>query len=200
MDEIVARSMLKWPNVPAVYGWLRLDRRGNWRVKMPSASGAAQRYERIRNAGLTDFIGRNYARDATGRYFFQNGPQRVFVAVDYTPYVYRLDDAGLGFVAQNGEPAAGLTRMMLDEKGALLLECQPGVGVVLDRDLAKVIEALRESIADEEVLFAAVQGGEARRIRLHGRDLELAPVLSAEVPRRYGYVSQPEPPPGEREC
>ncbi|MFL6574046.1 MAG: DUF2946 family protein, partial [Burkholderiales bacterium] len=24
MDEIVARSLAKWPNVPAVYGWLSL--------------------------------------------------------------------------------------------------------------------------------------------------------------------------------
>jgi len=200
MDQIVQRSMLKWPNVPAVYGWLRLDRRGNWLVKMPSGPGMPNRYERIRNAVVTDFIGRNYARDESGRYFFQNGPQRVYVACDYTPYVFRLDDAGTGFAAQNGEPAAGLTRMMLDESGALLLECRPDVGVVLDRDLAKVIEAVRDSVADEEELFAAVQGGEARRIRICGQDLELAPVLSAEVPRRYGYVPHPAPPPGEREC
>src|ERR1051326_6893112 len=31
MDEIVARSLAKWPNVPAVYGWLALDRRGKRR-------------------------------------------------------------------------------------------------------------------------------------------------------------------------
>ena len=30
MDETGLRSMAKWPNVPAVYGWLTLDRRGNW--------------------------------------------------------------------------------------------------------------------------------------------------------------------------
>ena len=33
MDEMVARSLAKWPNVPAVFGWLELDRRGNWRIK-----------------------------------------------------------------------------------------------------------------------------------------------------------------------
>ncbi len=192
--------MLKWPNVPSVYGWLRLDRRGNWLVKMPSAPGIAYRYERIRNPALTDFIARNYARDGEGRYFFQNGPQRVFVTVEYTPYVYRLDDAGQGFVAHSGERVFGLNRMMLDENGAMLLECDPDVGVVLDRDLAKVIKAMRDSVADEEALFAAVQGGEARRIRICGQDLELAPVLSAEVSRRYGYVTHPAPPPGECEC
>jgi len=33
VDEAVLRSIAKWPNVPAVYGWLKLDRRGNWLIK-----------------------------------------------------------------------------------------------------------------------------------------------------------------------
>ena len=49
MDALVARSMAKWPNVPAVYGWLELDRRGSWRIKG----------ERIGHRGLCDFIARN---------------------------------------------------------------------------------------------------------------------------------------------
>jgi len=77
MDEIVSRSMLKWPDVPAVYGWLSLDRRGNWMIKT-----VAGRFERIANAAVREFIGRNYAADAEGRWYFQNGPQRVFVALD----------------------------------------------------------------------------------------------------------------------
>ncbi|HET8728586.1 MAG TPA: DUF2946 family protein, partial [Alphaproteobacteria bacterium] len=32
MDESVLRAMTKWPNVPAVYGWLQLDQRGNWLI------------------------------------------------------------------------------------------------------------------------------------------------------------------------
>jgi len=79
MDEIVARAIAKWPNVPAVYGWLSLDRRGNWAIKG----------ERIRNRLVAEFIARNYGHDAQGRWFFQNGPQRVFVQLAYTPLVYR---------------------------------------------------------------------------------------------------------------
>ncbi|MBP7581842.1 MAG: DUF2946 family protein, partial [Vogesella sp.] len=30
MDALVLAAMDKWPNVPAVYGWLRLDARGQW--------------------------------------------------------------------------------------------------------------------------------------------------------------------------
>ena len=80
MDEIVKQGMAKWPNVPSVYGWLSLDRRGNWLIKG----------ERIANPIVADFIGRNYEHDEKGRWFFQNGPQRVFISLDYTPYVYRL--------------------------------------------------------------------------------------------------------------
>ena len=70
MDDLVLRGMAKWPNVPAVYGWLSLDRRGQWLIKG----------ERISNPIVTAFIGRNYERDERGCWFFQNGPQRVFVA------------------------------------------------------------------------------------------------------------------------
>jgi hypothetical protein len=57
MDEIVLRGMARWPGVPKVYGWLALDRRGEWRLKNP-ASGA---FERVGNRALREFIGRNYA-------------------------------------------------------------------------------------------------------------------------------------------
>ncbi|HEV7478182.1 MAG TPA: DUF2946 family protein, partial [Burkholderiales bacterium] len=85
MDEIVARSMAKWPNVPAVYGWLSLDRRGSWRIKA----------ERISNVALREFIARNYQADERGCWYFQNGPQRVFVELAYTPLVVHYEDEAL---------------------------------------------------------------------------------------------------------
>ena len=65
MDASVLRSVLKWPDVPAVYGWLRLDRRGGWRIRTAmTASGPV--FEPIGNAALREFIGRNYAGDEQG--------------------------------------------------------------------------------------------------------------------------------------
>src|SRR3982074_1268149 len=80
MDDIVLRGLARWPDVPAVYGWLALDRRGNWLI----------RGEPVNNAVFPAYIGRNYQHDSEGRWFFQNGPQRVFAAFDYTPIVYRV--------------------------------------------------------------------------------------------------------------
>jgi len=123
MDESVVRSMAKWPDVPAVYGWLGLDRRGNWLIKG----------EKIGNRALREFIGRNYQSDAQGRWFFQNGPQRVFVALAYTPLVLHFEgEALLDHCGRPFQPELAL----LDEEGSVLMLGKPGIGLLDDRDLA----------------------------------------------------------------
>ena len=124
MDEAVLRSMVKWPDVPDVYGWLSLDRRGNWLI----------RGERIANPGIRDFICRNYAPDARGCWYFQNGPQRVFVALAYTPLVVRYE--GDALIDHCGRAFAP-TQAMLDDEGSVLLAGEPGIALLDDRDLAR---------------------------------------------------------------
>ena len=48
---------------------------------------------RIEHDGLRGFIQRNYEADARGCWFFQNGPQRVYVELEAAPWVFRLDAA-----------------------------------------------------------------------------------------------------------
>jgi hypothetical protein len=127
MDEIVARSMARWPNVPAVYGWLSLDRRGNWRIKQ----------ERVGNAALREFIARNYQADERGCWFFQNGPQRVFVRLDYTPLVVHYE--GEALFDHCGCPFAGST-LYQDDEGSVLLAGESGIALLDDRDLVRVAE------------------------------------------------------------
>ena len=71
MDEIVVQAMAKWPNVPAAYGWLRLDRRGNWRLVDRNAPGFDETVHgagtRLEHAGFADSICRNYQADEQGR-------------------------------------------------------------------------------------------------------------------------------------
>src|SRR5256885_15532284 len=123
MDPVVARAMAKWPNVPAVYGWLSLDRRGNWRIKD----------ERVTNAALREFIARNYEAEGDGRWYFQNGPQRVYVTLAYTPLVVHyeadelIDHCGRAFVVRAA---------YLDDEGSVLMaggRARPPLG---DRELA----------------------------------------------------------------
>ena len=200
MDDIVLRSMMKWPDVPAVYGWLRLDRRGRWLIRMP---GEPARFERIVHTGLNEFIGRNYACDGEGRYFFQNGPQRVYVGLEYTPWVYRLDDAGARLVTHTGVPAGAIRAAHFDEHAALLLECETGVGEVLDRDLAAIEERLRDANdapLDVENLLREAQAGRRPAARLMHANVVFDALRAGAVPARFGFVPDPRPPAGQPDC
>ena len=128
MDALVSQAMAKWPNVPAVYGWLSLDRRGNWRIKG----------ERIANQALRDFISRNYESDSAGRWYFQNGPQRVYVTLDYTPLVVHYDGDELR--DHCGRPFAA-RETYLDDEGSVLLAGEDTVALLDDRDLARFADS-----------------------------------------------------------
>lgn len=138
MDETVVRAMARWPNVPDCYGWLALTRRGEWRI--------GERRERIAHRGLSEFINRNYLAGEHGAWFFQNGPQRVWVSLDYTPLVYRTDRAlPSQFVAHTGTPARHLERVAIDQDGSLILLTELGPGVLDDRDLAAMLPMIHAS-------------------------------------------------------
>jgi Protein of unknown function (DUF2946) len=160
MDPAVRRSLTKWPDVPQAYGWLRLDRRGNWRLKLPGTS----RYERIANAALRDFICRNYEADERGRWYFQNGPQRVYVALDYAPLVLHYE--GEALVDHCGRRVLARATYV-DEEGSVLIQIDRAVGLLDDRDLA---------------WFAA---------RHEASWAELPRVERSAAGARFGFVSEP---------
>jgi hypothetical protein len=193
--------MAKWPNVPAVYGWLSLDRRGNWLIKG----------ERIPNPLVTDFIGRNYACDERGCWYFQNGPQRVFVNLDYAPFVFRVvSPAGkpLTLEAHNGQPVAQVKGIWMDEKGALLLDTDLGAGAVHDRDLERLLphfvdangNALAEEILDE--LMDEAERGQPVPLwlKVHDSNVKVEPIGSPDIGGRFAFVARPEPPADEEVC
>jgi hypothetical protein len=196
MDEIVLRAMQKWPNVPQVFGWLRLDRRGRWLVK--TARGD---FDRVANPALVEFIDRNYECDEQGRWFFQNGPQRVFVRLDYTPWVYRLNEASDGLVTHTGRDAGRICELLVDEAGGLLAAGDPGIGVVDDRDLP----ALADLLCGDEPLLDRVQvliesGVPAAEIQVLGQRAMLGAVRSDQVAARFGFNPRPAPPEGRPDC
>ncbi|HSD43161.1 MAG: DUF2946 family protein [Bacteroidota bacterium] len=203
MDEIVIRAMQKWPNVPNVFGWLKLDRRGNWLVKSRQSGAGAPAFERITNAAVIDFIGRNYAHDERGRWFFQNGPQRVFVTLEYTPFVYRLRDDGDSIETHTGVAATEVRSAWIDDGGMLVLETELGPGVLLDRDLPRLLDRIETASgrASEESLAALTAGAVPDlTLELGRRRVPLSALAVGEAAARFGFDPAPAPVPGEPEC
>jgi len=98
--------------------------RGNWRIKG----------QRISNAALRAFIARNYECDAQGRWFFQNGPQRVYVSLAYTPLVVHYDADRL--FDQCGRPF-GCDTIYQDDEGSVLIAAGGKIALLDDRELAR---------------------------------------------------------------
>jgi hypothetical protein len=197
MDETVLRAIAKWPNVPAVYGWLSLDRRGQWLIKG----------ERIANPLVTGFIGRNYGSDLEGRWFFQNGPQRVYVRLECTPQVFFVQrmEGDPAIVTHTGAVATQVREAVVDESGALVLRTDVGVGVVCDRDLSAASEMLlTESgqAVDDDVLASLLAGaGEAQvQLQFGARRIAVQAIASSELRHKFAFNPDPRPTPGEPDC
>jgi hypothetical protein len=200
MDDIVLRGMAKWPNVPSVFGWLSLDRRGHWLLKG----------DRVTNPGIAEFFGRNYSRDERGRWFLQNGPQRVFVSLDYTPYIYRVvstPGAALQVTAHSGNSTVDIRGVYMDDSGQMLLDTALGIGLVHDSDLELLVPRFRLNgkIPDESALATALdalQDGRDPGLQLDAGASLIAvqPVRAADVPATFGFVARPVQPAGEAEC
>jgi hypothetical protein len=163
MDDIVKQALAKWPNVPACYGWLGLDARGNWymrddrvQAQGPFAGGTMQsKGSQLKHEKLIEFIQRNYEPDELGQWFFQNGPQRVYVELEATPLIWRVQD-DFSIQDHTGR-AARLQRCLLDEQGRVYLEADTGFGLVHSMDMSHVAEAVEQGLwLPQEVLAAAL--------------------------------------------
>ena len=202
MDEQVLRSLVKWPNVPDCYGWLALDRRGQWRMRDEFTQQHHLPGQVIVHQALKEFISRNYARDSQGRYFFQNGPQRVFITLDATPWVVRITPSDqstqLLTQCQNSlEPTAALS----DENGNIYIVGKVTQTIYEDNDRGKFSIQESESIAllhDHDLdLFSELASLREETCSFggswnwHGKQLPLDPIHSSELANRFHYVAKP---------
>ncbi|WJF89731.1 DUF2946 family protein [Paraburkholderia bonniea] len=188
MDETVRQALIKWPNVPACTGWLLLDRRGNWRMRDEATQASGTAGEPIRHRALLSFINRNYACDEHGQWFFQNGPQRVYVELAYAPWSVRLatdaqgtltltDQAGNAF-----EPDIGL----IDEEGSVLFAdnaTPPRLALLHDHDL--------ELFAEHATLDETGHSGVFRWRPAPVLPLLLEATTRDALPARFGFVMSP---------
>jgi hypothetical protein len=220
MDDIVRRALEKWPDVPACTGWLLLDRRGGWRMRDETAQQAGDQGALITHAALLGFIHRNYAADDLGQWYFQNGPQRVFVELAYTPWIVRLSETvdGPRLNNQAGAPFAPAA-CWLDEAGNVLFSdtaTRPHLALLHDHDLDLLADRLilddgervdpahdsatrQDAQAAPENALAGATGMPAtpagRQVgTLHwsdGRQLPVFDLVSEQAERRFGFVRSP---------
>ncbi|WP_197019063.1 DUF2946 family protein [Thioalkalivibrio sp. HK1] len=193
VDEYLSRAVAKWPDVPAVHGWLALDRRGRWLL----------RGSRVLNPALIDYISRNYRSDSQGRWFFQNGPQRVYVDLDCTPFVHSLDGNGR-LITHTGRPVSCVCNAWMDETGSLILEAEPGPGLVNDRDLAVLCESLvdeKDRPVDDEAFLRWMADADTPldahlpkiRLAIQGARIDIARIHSSRIADRLGFDPSPRP-------
>jgi len=150
MDAIVEAALRKWPNVPHCHGWLALDARGNWYMRDERVQHAGPfpqvKGSRIEHEKLLGFIARNYACDEAGAWFFQNGPQRVYVDLEAAPWVWRVADAaGWPLCSHTGREAA-FDSAWLDEHGRLFVATDIGYGLVHTLDMGLAAQAVESGV------------------------------------------------------
>lgn len=188
MEEWVVRALTRWPNVPALYGWLSLDRRGHWLIKG----------EPITRPQIIDTINPNYAADSRGCWYFQNGPQRGYVSLEYAPLHLRINGAGQ-LMAHTGAPVDSVDAVYLDENGALLLDSGLGPGLLDDQDLVWALSHLLVDghEIDEPQLANALDrpsgSDTSLKFNFMGREVPVRRCDFEHIPARLGFVREPQP-------
>ncbi len=156
MDDIVKQAMAKWPNVPHCHGWLGLDERGDWYMRdatvqaRGSFKDACLRGDKtakgscLTHEKLLAFIARNYLceQNAQGQeeWFFQNGPQRVYVELADTPYIWRIGD-DFSIQSHTGLDAT-YQACSVNAQGRVYLATHLGFGLVHTQDVPIAARAL----------------------------------------------------------
>jgi hypothetical protein len=193
MDDIVKQAIAKWPNVPHCYGWLGLDARGGWRMRDEAAQQANGPGDRLTNPALVGFINRNYAHDERGCWFFQNGPQRVYVDLQATPFIARTDPAQ-GLLLQTGQALPSIDKAFLTETGEAIVQGGDVVALLDDRDVAQWLGAMEcdGAPASDDALMRWLAGWTGE-LAVHYRNQRVLVerITSAELPARFGFVRKP---------
>jgi hypothetical protein len=150
MDDLVNQALARWPNVPSIAGWLKLSARGDWLLIGEVAAGL-----KISHQNMRRFIDRNYASDQQGRWYFQNGPQKVFVNLEYTPWVFGLHPAQDGVCLLSHTRIATLPNALyLDEEGNFVFQTPMGPGLLLGTDIEALSAFLTQTSQDRWTLDA----------------------------------------------
>ena len=192
MDQSVLDAVKRWPDVPVVYGWLSLTARGEWKLHPLGDAQLGEAGQGITNTQILGFIGRNYASQVDGAWFFQNGPQRVYVRLDAAPLILHVDPSARSIVTHNGITVQQISHWFCDETGQLFAHTNVGPGRVDDRDLHLIAEILRS--ADGHSLFdwfALFEQAQAQSLKGNEVRVSLTPILLSDPGKQYAALTEP---------
>ncbi|ANN65842.1 DUF2946 family protein [Bordetella bronchialis] len=194
MDDSVLAAIARWPNVPAVAGWLSLDANGRWRLHPAGDAARGGPGVSIANPSILAFMSRNYDRDEQGRWFFQNGPQRVYVRLDAAPYILRTGTDGTCLETHTGLRVRDIAGWFLDEAHRLYARTDLGPGMIAGRDVPALMDAMRlEDGADALQAAAELEVGASLQVR-HPAATAAVPLRRLrrdELERELGFVANP---------
>ena len=193
MDERVKLAMAKWPQVPHCYGWLSLDAQGKFRMRDEAAQAAGHMGDVIRHASLLAFIYQNYESDPRGAWYFQNGPQRVYVELESTPYVARTDPEH-GFVLHDRSPVHEIDQIFMTNDGRLILNAHEKIAMLDNRDLSHCVPLLRIeglAVADDDLLNWLSEPKQALQIELSNELKNVQWVDSNQLEKQLGFIAHP---------
>ncbi len=188
MEDWVLRGLARWPNVPALFGWLGLDRRGRWLIKG----------EVISRLQIIDTINRNYAADEAGRWYFQNGPQRGYVNLEVAPLVLHAPESGETLLTHTELAVTRPEAAYLDAEGSVLLATEHGPGLIASADLDWLMQRLAKGgeplTADQLEAALALPSGADTGLNLHlcGQSLPLLRLDFSEAPAKLKFVRDPQ--------
>lgn len=217
MDDLVEKALARWPNVPAISGWLKLNMQGDWLLTSTELKGEGTEVNlQISNSRILNFIARNYTSEPDGRYYFQNGPQKAYVSLDYTPWVYRLyplEDSSLVLLSHTGLLVLPVA-LWTDDEGRVLIQTQLGVGVLHSSDMQIFSSGLQletnaegleqyvhqaawtlpehpqKDLPEQRIALRRLKNAsESGTFRLK---LGLTPIETAQVAAHFAFVNQPE--------
>lgn len=204
MDELVLQGQQKWPNVPHAYGYLALSAQGHWHIyAAPHTTPDFSAQSRVTSPALQQFIARNYAVDASGCWYFQNGPQRAYVMLEKAPLILHLDEA-LQLRSHTQHAIDAISAWYITDTGELYAHSPAGCGLVIGRDVPALAERLH--LAEGASLLDYLEHHDPHE--LHGVTLlyhnakqeipQSAMVYytqDQDLPRLSGFVRLPAPTP-----
>lgn len=197
MDTIVLGALARWPNVPDVHHWLMLDARGRYRLRATDYASSA-RFDVIGNPAISEFIGRNYQSDAQGRWYFQNGPQRVFVRLAVTPWIFRCE-RGHPPLTHTGRLATRIEGLWIDDLARPIMLTDIGPGAVDDRDLGHIQAALTDgdgqSVGEASLeRWLALPACGSLLFSWAGTRHVVQSIRQVDLAARFGFDANPAPP------